>query len=260
MTQIDYFADPDLRACAAITEKGDPDRFSAAMGSSPFARARLFPLYAFNIEVARAPWVTEEAMIAEMRLQWWRDALEEIASGGFVRRHEVVTPLAVFLTPDLARMLDASVAARRWDIYRDAFEDAAHFDAYLDQTAGHLMWAGVCMLGSGDETAVRVLAMAQGLAAFLRAVPELEARSRVPLVDGRPEAVQALAERGLAALNGFDRAKVDRDAWPALIPAFAARSILTQAARDPMAVAEGRLAMAPATRSWRLFRATRARF
>ena len=45
------------------------------------ARRVLFPLYAFNVEVARAPWVTSEPMIGEMRLQWWRDALEEIARG-----------------------------------------------------------------------------------------------------------------------------------------------------------------------------------
>ena len=80
---------PDWHACAAIVEKGDPDRFLAAMAAPVAARRVLFPLYALNIEVARAPWVTEEAMIAEMRLQWWRDALAEIAAGGQVRRHEV---------------------------------------------------------------------------------------------------------------------------------------------------------------------------
>ena len=72
-------------ACAALVERGDPQRFRAAMAAPPEARRVLFPLYAFNVEVARAPWVTQEPMIAEMRLQWWRDALEEIAMGGRVR-------------------------------------------------------------------------------------------------------------------------------------------------------------------------------
>ena len=44
------------------------------------ARQILFPLYAFNVEVARAPWVASEPMIGEMRLQWWRDVLEEIGA------------------------------------------------------------------------------------------------------------------------------------------------------------------------------------
>ena len=80
-----------LQACAEITRKGDPDRFLSAMAARPALREILFPIYAFNVEVSRAPWVTKEPMIAEMRLQWWRDALQEIAAGGTVRRHDAVT-------------------------------------------------------------------------------------------------------------------------------------------------------------------------
>lgn len=84
--------DADTIGCAGIVERGDPDRFRAAMAAPPKARAVLFPLYAFNVEVSRAPWASQEPMIAEMRLQWWRDALDEIATGKPARRHEVVTP------------------------------------------------------------------------------------------------------------------------------------------------------------------------
>ncbi|MEM7645152.1 MAG: squalene/phytoene synthase family protein, partial [Pseudomonadota bacterium] len=89
--------DADIAACADLVQRGDPARFRAVMAAPLGLRRMLFPLYAFNIEVARAPWVTQEPMIAEMRLQWWRDALEEIGAGGAVRRHEVVTPLAQIL-------------------------------------------------------------------------------------------------------------------------------------------------------------------
>ena len=75
----------DVLACAGIVERGDPWRFRTLMAAPLEARAILFPVYAFNVEVSRAPWVTQEPMIAEMRLQWWRDALEEIASGAAVR-------------------------------------------------------------------------------------------------------------------------------------------------------------------------------
>ncbi len=45
-----------LEACAALVERGDPDRHAAAMAAPPAARARLWPLYAFNLEGgARAP-------------------------------------------------------------------------------------------------------------------------------------------------------------------------------------------------------------
>ncbi|NHX28333.1 squalene/phytoene synthase family protein, partial [Escherichia coli] len=159
-----------------MVERGDPDRFAATMAAPPAARAVLFPLYAFNIEVARAPWVASEPMIAEMRLQWWRDALEEIASGGPVRRHEVVTPLDDVLDAEGARLLDGLAAARRWECYRDPFEDEADFDRYIDATSGHLVWTAARLLGARDEAPLRDYAYATGVANWLRAIPELESR------------------------------------------------------------------------------------
>ncbi len=48
-----------IAACAALVERGDPDRFAATMAAPMAARARLWPLYALNLEAARAPWVTK---------------------------------------------------------------------------------------------------------------------------------------------------------------------------------------------------------
>ncbi len=268
-------AAPGWAACAALVERGDPERFLAAMAAPPAARAVLFPLYAFNVEVSRAPWLTEEPMIAEMRLQWWRDALEEIAGGGPVRAHEVTTELARVLDPEAARGLDRLVAARRWDAYRDPFEDLAQFDDYIDATAAELMWQAVRLLGgralaerearaagaSGDgaasaRAAVRKLGRAAGLARFLAAVPTLEARGRVPLVDGRPEAVGALAE---AALDGLGRwaalaRAVPPRSRPGMLEGWLARPILSQAARAPRRVADGSLGISPFRSKLRLMR------
>ena len=73
--------DDDIAACARLVARGDLPRFRATMAAPVELRRMLFPLYAFNLEVARAPWVTAEPMIALMRLQWWRDALGEIGGG-----------------------------------------------------------------------------------------------------------------------------------------------------------------------------------
>ncbi len=235
--------DADLTACAGLVERGDPLRFRTAMMAPVAARGGLFALYAFNVEVSRAPWVTQEAMIAEMRLQWWRDVLEEIASGGPVRRHEVATPLSQVLSPAQARRLDALVAARRWDIYRDAFEDAAHFDSYIDQTAGHLMVTAAELLGQAEASFVREAGFAAGIGAWLRAIPALEDAGRVPLLDGTSEGVQALAQRGLDTLRAArsSRQRVDRAVVPALLPASAMAPVLRAAHRTPQAVAQGAL-------------------
>jgi hypothetical protein len=240
-----------VQACADLVARGDPRRFRAAMAAPLEARKILLPLYAFNIEVSRAPWLTEEPMIAEMRLQWWRDALEEVAEGRG-RRHEVVDALD-FLDADGAGQLDQLVAARRWDIYKDAFEDESHFRDYLDWTGANLMEVGFCALGGTVDEDVLNLGYASALARYLVAVPELEARGRLPLVDGRAEAIAELAADALEAMpKTFESALPAR---AALYEAAGARAILTRAARDPMAVAEGRLESSPMAERWALIRA-----
>lgn len=228
-------ANMTIAACAELVERGDPDRFRAAMASAPAARDVLFPLYAFNVEVARAPWVTKEAMIAEMRLQWWRDALEEIGSGKPHRKHEVVDPLAVILDAETAAHLDRLIAARRWDIYTDPFEDQDHFESYIAATNGALMQVAAQLLGPADPSVIADAAYASGVANLLRAVPELEERGRKPLLDGRPDAVQALAEDALSRLDraAKNRRAISAKAAPAMMAAWAARPVLRQALRDP---------------------------
>ncbi|WP_420587028.1 squalene/phytoene synthase family protein [Ruegeria sp.] len=236
--------DDDVKSCAALVHRADPDRFMAVMAAPVAVRPVLFPLYALNVEVARAPWVTQEAMIAEMRLQWWRDALQEIAEGQTVRRHEVVTPLSQVLTPELAAMMDEYVAVRRWDIYRDPFEDEAHFDAYIDHSAGSLMVAAAQALGAADKDVVRDFGYGVGVANWLRAIPDLEARGRIPLLDGTPEGVRALAQKAMERLQRArsTASSVSSEARPALFSGWQAEWVLRRAVARPDRVAAGDLA------------------
>jgi phytoene synthase len=231
-----------IEACAGLVQRGDPDRYSALMAMPRAVRADLLPLFALNLEVARAPWASKEAMICEMRLQWWRDVITEPTP----RAHEVAAPLH-----DLIRrkslpidLLDRMITARIWDIYSDPFADEAAFWKYLDDTSGGLYWASALILGAGDEVSVRKIGIAAGLANYLRAVPELEKRGRRPLVDGRPDAVRALAQQ---ALNGMGRAK-----GPAILPAYQARGLLRQVIDNPMIVANGQMGLSEFDRRRRL--------
>ncbi len=235
--------DDDVKACAALVHRADPDRFIAAMAAPVEARAVLFPIYAMNVEVARAPWVTHEPMIAEMRLQWWRDALQEIAEGQPVRRHDVVTPLSRVLSPHLAGVLDEYISVRRWDIYRDPFEDAAHFESYLNHSAGSLIVASAQALGSADEQVLRDFGYGLGVANWLRAIPDLEARGRIPLLDGTPDGVRALAQKGLdrIARARSARATISEQARPALYAGWQAEWVLRRAVARPDRVAAGAL-------------------
>ncbi|MEM8616340.1 MAG: squalene/phytoene synthase family protein [Pseudomonadota bacterium] len=55
-------------------------------------RNGLIALYAFNYELARVRLVVSEPALGAIRFQWWRDALEDLATGQ-IRQHEVVEAL-----------------------------------------------------------------------------------------------------------------------------------------------------------------------
>lgn len=237
--------DDDLKSCAQLVQQADPDRFLATMAAPVAARSLLFALYAFNVELSRAPWASEETMIAEMRVQWWRDIGGEIAQGGPVRRHNVATPLGRLLRPELAGCIDAMAEARRWDIYRDPFESDADLDRYIDATSGGLMWMAAASLGQADEAVIRKFAYGVGLCNWLRAIPDLVARKRIPLLDGTPDGIRTLAKKGLdrIAEAHHDRRKVSAQAGIALLSGWQARRILMQALQEPDRVAEGTLGL-----------------
>ncbi|PZQ99465.1 MAG: phytoene synthase [Cereibacter sphaeroides] len=236
-----------IEACAALVARGDPDRFAAVMAAPVAARERLLPLYAFNLEVARAPWVTQEPMIAEMRLQWWRDTVEMIGQGATPRAHEVAGPLAQLVSEAGLPLdvMDRLIEARRWDIYRDPFADQAAFDDYLEDTGAGLMWLAAKATGAPAqaESVARDAGWAAGLAGFLRAVPELEARGRIPLSDRSDLAISALAGRGLMRLQ---RARANRVAGMspyAFLAGWQTGRLLRQAQQRPELVIEGGLGM-----------------
>ena len=221
-----------VAACAELVQRGDPDRFRAVMAAPVEARARLFPLYAFNLEVARAPWVTQEPLIAEMRLQWWRDVVENAASGA-ARAHEVAGPLhdviRDFGLP--VQVLDRLIAARRWDIHREPHDGVDGLSRYLEDTGAGLMWLAARSLGATDtaEPAVRAYGWATAAAMYIRAAPELLARGRQPL----PEGFKAsdLADLGLQRLAGARAARktVLPEIAPALLVGWQTGPLLDQA-------------------------------
>jgi phytoene synthase len=233
----------------ALIARGDPTRFAALQAAPPQARAALVPLYAFNLEISRAPWVSKEPMVAEMRLQWWRDAAEDLGRG-IVRGHEVLAPLAEVIDAQHLplEVLDRMIEARRWDIYSEPFEDQSAMDAYLDDTAGGLMWLSGKALGGRDEAALRDYGWAMGLASYLQAVPELAARGRIPLLDGRDSAIALLAQRGLDRLARARKAGIARSIRPALLAGWQTQGLLRMAVQDPGRVGDAALQLSEFSR------------
>lgn len=251
---------PELVACARLVETADKDRFAATMAAPSAARAVLWPLYAFNIELARAPYASSEPMVAQMRLQWWVDLVERIGSGGRAEGDVAHCLMPLIGSGTVAvTLLTRMAEARRWEAWREPFDNDAALHHYIDETAGNLMWAAALALGAPPEAEqpVRDFAFGSGLANWLAAVPELEARGRFPLLDGRAEAVAALAGLGLEriARARTQRRKVPASARPALWAGWCAQVRLKRAAHAPERVASGDIEPTPLRRgaalTWR---------
>lgn len=233
----------DVIACAKILEKGDSARFRAVMAVPAHYRPALFALYAFNLEASRAPWMSQETMIAEMRLQWWHDALEEIANANQHRRHEVITPLAHVITPSNAQVLQSLVAARRWDIYKDPFADQAEFEAYIEATSTSLLYVAASKLGKFDNGVLDHFGYASGLGRFFLAVPQLLNNRRQPLLDLSSDALRRQARIGLGRLYSAraKRKAVSREAGYAFLAGWQTGVILKNALRYPEKILLGGL-------------------
>jgi len=250
-----------LSDLGAFARHHDPDRFLCALFAPAAARDALFALIALNHELARAREAASHPLAALIRLQWWRDAIEEAAAGRPPRRHEVAAPLAAAIrvgTFDPALLLPL-VEAREPEAEEEGLATEEDVVAWLRGTAGGWSAAAGRALGATAEEAevLRALGAAYGLAGLLGSVAAHAAQGRCLLPRDRlaaaglsAEAVIAdpgsaplgallrdMAVEGLQALAGARR-DIPRTAVAAALPVVLAR-------RDLARIAAGRAVARP---------------
>ena len=163
----------ELSALGAMVRRADPDRFLATLFAPADAREALWTLYAFNHELARAREVVREPMLAQIRLQWWREVVE-----GATRAHEVAAPLADLLASgrldraELAAVVDAREAEADTIPTHHAWREAM-----LAGPGGIALAAGR-LLGAADAPGLRELGSAYGAAGALRSTAALARAGR----------------------------------------------------------------------------------
>jgi 15-cis-phytoene synthase len=77
-----------------LIRRVDPDRWlSSRFIGDAGRRADVIAIYAYDHELARAPKVASNPILGEIRLTWWREALDEIYEGRPVRHHPTAQAL-----------------------------------------------------------------------------------------------------------------------------------------------------------------------
>lgn len=268
----------DDRYCADQVRAHDYDRYLCGLFAPEEARAGLYALYAFNVEVARTPEVVSEPVLGEIRLQWWRDAVSQ-AYGGVAPRHQVVQALAVaisrFALPQDA--FETFLSARARDLDDAPPADFPALESYAEATAGSLTALSLACLGATQPRTLqagRHVGIAWALTGLLRAIPFHAAQRRVylpqdrldaagvsvdALFDGRRQAALAVVVAGVAAearrhlrLARRLRIGIPRMALPALLPATLLDGYLSRMARQKYDVYSPRIDLPPLARQLRL--------
>jgi NADH dehydrogenase [ubiquinone] 1 alpha subcomplex assembly factor 6 len=269
-----------LSYCGEEVRRHDPDRFLTALYAPSARRESLLTLYAFNLEIAKVRETVSEPMLGEIRLQWWREAIESAYGGGPVRRHAVVEPLTDAIREHrLTRShFDRLIDARAFDLGDAPPPSVAALVDYAESTSATLLWLALDALGAGQDEAAHAAARAVGIAwailGLIRAMPhhlrqgriylpaDLESEFRVERrglreLKSSPElaaAVESLAARarGYLAEARALRQGVPPEALPALLPAALADGHLRRLARAGYDVFDPRLGQRPGLLSARL--------
>lgn len=175
----------DLSYCGNEVRRYDPDRFATAMLAPQTRREGLFSLYAFNLEVAKTREAVSEPMLGEIRLQWWREAIEGIYDGT-PRRHEVVLPLEKLVADQglTRRYFDDLIDVRADDLSEDAPHSIEALVRYAEGTSANLVLLALEALGirsDATERAARHVGIAWALTGLVRAMPYHLSQRRVYL-------------------------------------------------------------------------------
>lgn len=220
-----------LSASGEIVRAHDPDRYLCALFAGAREREGLFAVLAFNHEVAKIREVVSETMLGQIRLQWWREAIDGILAGT-PRQHEVVLPLAdAIRTFGLDRApFDTILDARDADLEDSPFQSLEDLVTYARGTAGSLSHIALRILGVTDKTTVMAgegVAVAWSLTGLLRATPFLARVKRLMLP------LDLLEAHGVR-IGDYHELR-DREEIRAMVRAMVrtARGYLDDAARPP---------------------------
>ncbi|MBL4801143.1 MAG: squalene/phytoene synthase family protein [Emcibacter sp.] len=167
--------------CRTLVAQFDHDRYLTTLYARQEKREGLYAIYAFNYEISRIRETVSEPMLGEIRLQWWREAIEGIYQDN-IQNHDVVLPLATAINEfKLPRdIFMAIIDGRSQDLYDDSPENIAALEDYLHKTAGNIACLAVLILGQKDSKEPtselasdlpRRLGVAWGYVGIIRAIP-----------------------------------------------------------------------------------------
>jgi phytoene synthase len=225
MSGSEIIAPPDPY-CVRLIAEADED-FRLSIGYAPAAaQARLAALFAFLIELRRIPASVSEAPLGEIRLQWHREALDEIAAGKRPRAHPVIEALAASVDVSADRgALERLIDARARLLYEPRFTSLDDLRAFLRSAEAPIAALALDRTGSPVVAAVEALGEAHALArlapALAPALATEAASAALGLIAGHASALAGLSAEAFGcvaylALTRGHAARTRGEVWPVM--------------------------------------------
>jgi phytoene synthase len=158
--------DRTLDQLALELKRLDHARWLLCLFAPAARRPALLALYGLNLEIAKTREVVSNPILGQIRLQWWRDALDEMAAGAALR-HPVLGPLRAAPLDALQALVDA----READLEDAPPATLADLEAYARATGGALSRLHAMLLGAEGGAAVDEVGTAWALIGLMLALP-----------------------------------------------------------------------------------------
>lgn len=182
--------------CETLLRREDPDRWLGCLFLPADRRPHAHALYAFSHEIAGVGARVSEAMLGEIRFQWWREAIIGERAG-----EAAAHPIAAALVDTIATFdlphdpLLTLIDARLFDLHDEPMPSLNALESYAKATASHLFRLADLIVAPQASDKLTTVADHAGIAyamtGLLRALPWHQASGQIYLP------LDILAARGM---------------------------------------------------------------
>lgn len=166
---------------AAELKRADPDLYLLSLFAPAERREAIWALFLFKCEIAKTRGAVSDMTLGLIRLQWWRDEIGKIYSGGDGGQNPILSTLApVIHERNLPREhFETLIYAHEFDLEDVSPANLEGLRHYADFTTTPMLLLAQQIAGDVvEEGATREIAINYGLLQIVRRVPELLVQRR----------------------------------------------------------------------------------
>lgn len=129
--------------CSGLVSQQDEDLALCLPYLKENARAGVLALYAVQLALRQIPAQVSEPPLGEIRLQWWRDRLDDVMAGNAPRGHPVLQAIAQSgsLNAQTRSLIEIGLDERARLLYPEPFSDRADVMRFYAKAEGWLIAA-----------------------------------------------------------------------------------------------------------------------